>query len=80
MHAWYLRVAALVIIAGLSILSSSALLAIALCVLASMGSLLLSGLWMGAEHGVELLRRRYWEREWARVEPAWRRGRSADQN
>ena len=47
MHAWYLRVAALVIIAGLSILSSSALLAIALCVLASMGSLLL---WTNERH------------------------------
>jgi hypothetical protein len=46
----------------------------------AMGSLLLAGLWVGAEHGVELLRRRYWEREWAEVEPMWRQGRSADQN
>jgi hypothetical protein len=57
MHAWYLRVAALVIIAGLSILSSSALLAIALCALASMGSLLL---WTNERHLRRHTEPRFW--------------------
>jgi hypothetical protein len=57
MHAWYLRVAALVIIAGLSILSNSALLAIALCVLASMGSLLL---WTNERHLRRHTEPRFW--------------------
>jgi hypothetical protein len=57
MHAWYLRVAALVIIAGLSILSSSALLAIALCLLASMGSLLL---WTNERHLRRHTEPRFW--------------------
>jgi signal transduction histidine kinase len=57
MHAWYLRVAALVIVAGLSILSSSALLAIALCLLASMGSLLL---WTNERHLRRHTEPRFW--------------------
>jgi hypothetical protein len=46
----------------------------------AMGSTVLAGVWVAAGHGVELLRRRYWEREWSRVEPTWRHGRSADQS
>ena len=41
MHAWYIRVVALVIIASLSIESRSSILAIALCLALSLGSLLL---------------------------------------
>jgi signal transduction histidine kinase len=41
MHAWYVRVIALVIIAGLSIGSRESVLAIALCLAASLGSFLL---------------------------------------
>ena len=47
MHAWYVRVVALVIIASLSIDSRSSLLAIALCLAASLGSLLL---WINERH------------------------------
>ena len=41
MHAWYVRVIALVMIAGLSIGSRESVLAIALCLAASLGSFLL---------------------------------------
>ena len=47
MHAWYIRVVALVIIASLSIESRSSSLAIALCLTASLGSLLL---WINERH------------------------------
>jgi len=47
MHAWYIRVIALVIIASLSIESRSNVLAIALCLAASLGSLLL---WINERH------------------------------
>jgi hypothetical protein len=47
MHAWYVRVMALVIIAGLSIGSRSSLLAIGLCLAASVGSFLL---WINERH------------------------------
>lgn len=46
----------------------------------ALGGLVLAGAWAGAEQVLGLARRRYWEREWARVEPRWRPGRSADQN
>jgi hypothetical protein len=57
MHAWYLRVAALVIIASLSIGSSSSVLAIALCLLASIGSFLL---WMNERHRRNGTQPRFW--------------------
>jgi len=47
MHAWYIRVTALVIIAALSIGSRSSVLAIALCLVASLGSYLL---WANEHH------------------------------
>ena len=47
MHAWYIRVSALVIIAALSIGSRSSVLAIALCLVASLGSYLL---WANERH------------------------------
>ena len=47
MHAWYIRVTALVIIAALSIGSRSSVLAIALCLVASLGSYLL---WANERH------------------------------
>jgi signal transduction histidine kinase len=47
MHAWYVRVVALVIIASLSIESRSSILAIALCLAASFGSSLL---WINERH------------------------------
>jgi signal transduction histidine kinase len=47
MHAWYIRVVALVIIASLSIESRSSTLAIALCLAASFGSFLL---WINERH------------------------------
>jgi signal transduction histidine kinase len=47
MHAWYVRVVALVIIASLSIESRSSVLAVALCLAASLGSLLL---WINERH------------------------------
>ncbi len=47
MHAWYIRVVALVIIASLSIESRSSILAIALCLATSLGSLLL---WINERH------------------------------
>ncbi len=47
MHAWYVRVTALVIIAALSIGSRSSVLAIGLCVAASIGSYLL---WANERH------------------------------
>jgi signal transduction histidine kinase len=47
MHAWFIRVVALVIIASLSIGSSSSLLAIALCLAASLGTFLL---WVNERH------------------------------
>jgi signal transduction histidine kinase len=47
MHAWYIRVIALVIIASLSIDSRSSVLAIALCLAASVGSFLL---WINEWH------------------------------
>lgn len=57
MHAWYIRVAALVIIAGLSIGSSSSVLAIALCLLASIGSYLL---WTNERHRRNGTQPRFW--------------------
>ena len=47
MHAWYVRVVALVIIASLSIESRSSVLAIGLCLVASVGSFLL---WANERH------------------------------
>ena len=47
MHAWYVRVLALVTIAGLSIGSRESVLAIALCLAASLGSFLL---WINERH------------------------------
>jgi signal transduction histidine kinase len=47
MHAWYIRVTALVIIAALSIGSRSSVLAITLCLVASLGSYLL---WANERH------------------------------
>ena len=47
MHAWYVRVTALVIIAALSIGSRSSVLAIGLCLAASLGSYLL---WTNERH------------------------------
>ena len=47
MHGWYIRVVALVIIASLSIESRSSILAIALCLATSLGSLLL---WINERH------------------------------
>jgi signal transduction histidine kinase len=57
MHAWYIRVAALVIIASLSIGSSSSVLAIALCLLASIGSFLL---WAKERHIRNGTQPRFW--------------------
>jgi hypothetical protein len=57
MHAWYIRVAALVIIAGLSVGSRSGLLAIALCLLASIGSSLL---WTNERHLRNGTQPRFW--------------------
>jgi signal transduction histidine kinase len=57
MHAWYIRVAALVIIASLSIGSSSNVLAIALCLLASIGSFLL---WTNERHRRNGTQPRFW--------------------
>jgi signal transduction histidine kinase len=57
MHAWYIRVAALVIIASLSIGSSSSVLAIALCLLASIGSFLL---WTNERHRRNGTQPRFW--------------------
>ncbi len=57
MHAWFMRVAALVIIAALSVGSRSAVLAIALCVVASMGSFLL---WTNERHLRRHTEPRFW--------------------
>jgi hypothetical protein len=57
MHAWYVRVVALVIIAGLSIGSRSSLLAIALCLAASLGSFLL---WINERHLRRGTQPRFW--------------------
>jgi hypothetical protein len=57
MHAWYVRVAALVIIAGLSIGSRSNVLAIGLCLLASIGSFLL---WTNERHLRNGTQPRFW--------------------
>ena len=57
MHAWYIRVAALVIIAGLSIGSRSSMLAIGLCLLASIGSYLL---WTNERHLRNGTQPRFW--------------------
>jgi hypothetical protein len=57
MHAWYLRVVTLVIIAGLSIGSSSSVLAIALCLAASLGSFLL---WVNERHLRRGTQPRFW--------------------
>ena len=57
MHAWYIRVAALVIIASLSIGSSSSVLAIALCLVASIGSFLL---WTNERHRRNGTQPRFW--------------------
>jgi signal transduction histidine kinase len=57
MHAWYIRVAALVIIAGLSIGSRSSLLAIGLCLVASIGSYLL---WTNERHLRNGTQPRFW--------------------
>jgi signal transduction histidine kinase len=57
MHAWYIRVAALVIIAGLSIGSRSSALAIGLCLLASIGSYLL---WTNERHLRNGTQPRFW--------------------
>lgn len=46
----------------------------------SLGTLLVVGLWIGFRYGVlDRLTARYWEREWARVEPGWRWGRDTRQ-
>ena len=57
MHAWYIRVAGLVIIAGLSIGSRSSALAIGLCLLASIGSYLL---WTNERHLRNGTQPRFW--------------------
>ena len=57
MHAWYMRVAALVIIAVLSIGSRWAVVAIALCVAASVGSFLL---WTNERHLRRHTEPRFW--------------------
>ena len=57
MHAWYIRVVALVIIAGLSIGSRSSLLALALCLAASLGSFLL---WINERHLRRGTQPRFW--------------------
>ena len=57
MHAWYVRVIALVIIAGLSIGSRSNLLAIGLCLAASLGSLLS---WINERHLRRGTQPRFW--------------------
>jgi signal transduction histidine kinase len=57
MHAWYVRVIALVIIAGLSIGSRSSLLAIGLCLAASLGSLLS---WINERHLRRGTQPRFW--------------------
>ncbi len=57
MHAWYVRVAALVIIAGLSVGSRSNVLAIGLCLLASIGSFLL---WTNERHLRNGTQPRFW--------------------
>jgi hypothetical protein len=57
MHAWYIRVVALVIIAGLSIGSSSSVVAIALCLAASLGSFLL---WVNERHLRRGTQPRFW--------------------
>jgi signal transduction histidine kinase len=57
MRAWYVRVMALVIIAGLSIGSRSSLLAIGLCLAASVGSFLL---WINERHLRRGTQPRFW--------------------
>jgi signal transduction histidine kinase len=57
MRAWYLRVVTLVIIAGLSIGSRSSVLAIALCLAASLGSFLL---WVNERHLRRGTQPRFW--------------------
>jgi signal transduction histidine kinase len=57
MHAWYVRVIALVIVAGLSIGSRSSLLAIGLCLAASLGSLLS---WINERHLRRGTQPRFW--------------------
>ena len=57
MHAWYIRVMALVIIAGLSIGSRSSRLAIGLCLAASLGSFLL---WINERHLRRGTQPRFW--------------------
>jgi signal transduction histidine kinase len=57
MHEWYVRVLALVIIAGLSIGSRSGVVAIALCLAASLGSLLL---WINERHLSRGTQPRFW--------------------
>jgi signal transduction histidine kinase len=57
MHAWYLRVVTLVIIAALSIGSRSSVLAIALCLAASIGSFLL---WANERHLRRGTQPRFW--------------------
>ena len=57
MRAWYLRVVTLVIIAGLSIGSRSSVLAIALCLAASIGSFLL---WVNERHLRRGTQPRFW--------------------
>ena len=57
MHAWYIRVIALVIIAGLSIGSRESALAIALCLAASLGSFLL---WVNERHLRRGTQPRFW--------------------
>jgi signal transduction histidine kinase len=57
MHAWYVRVIALVTIAGLSIGSRESVLAIALCLAASLGSFLL---WINERHLRRGTQPRFW--------------------
>jgi hypothetical protein len=57
MHAWYVRVIALVAIAGLSIGSRESVLAIALCLAASLGSFLL---WINERHLRRGTQPRFW--------------------
>ena len=57
MHAWYIRVTALVIIAALSIGSRSSVLVIALCLVASLGSYLL---WANERHRRLGTQPRFW--------------------
>lgn len=62
---------------GAAVLAATLLVAFAVLVTGGAG-LLAAGL--GAGRLLDLARGGYWAREWERVEPTWRRGRSTDQS